>query len=95
MYYNLCILCFFRVLQEDFLLVSGELKVPVDHINCKVGYKYVVLKETRDSKKKFKYQWEHLINHRYDVNRCLDIPKKKQKPGGKCDSLTVYPDDTL
>ena len=81
---------FFRVLQENFLLIRGELKVPVHYVNHKVGYKYIVVKKTREGKEKDKYVWERLMDHGVHVNRCLDIPEKNRKSGGKCMCLLPH-----
>ena len=74
---------FFRVLQDNFLLVRGELKVPVDFVRCKVAYKYVLFQKARGSKEEDLFFHEHLIKWSHLTNRCLDIPETKRKAGSE------------
>ena len=96
-----CLLCFcqnfcgicslnvlpFRNLDNDFLLVRGELQVPFDLVSKDVPYKYIVLRMGRERGEEGKYLWEHIVHAGPYKNRCLCIPKDRCHIGGTCNQL--------
>ena len=77
------ILYFFRSLQEKFLLVKGELDVPVQFVQANLQYLFVVIRKARGKRNEDKQVWEHLDDRDPLKNRNLVIPKTNLKEGGK------------
>lgn len=76
-----------RNLDNDFLLVRGELRVPFDLVSGNVPYKYVVHRKGREKGEESKYLWERIVHAGPYKNRCLCIPKDRCHTGGTCNQL--------
>ena len=76
-----------RNLDNDFLLVRGELQVPFGLVSGNVPYKYVVLRMGREKGEEEKHLWERIVHAGPYKNRCLCIPKDRCHIGGTCNQM--------
>ena len=67
-----------RKLQRDFILITGELVVPVSFVQGSIQYKYIVVKKGEKD-----CSWERLVGHDVKANRCLNIPRRTLETSGK------------
>ena len=84
---NFCYICLlnlflFSNLDNDFLLVKGELQVPFGLVSGNVSYKYLVLRMGREKGEEEKHLWERIVHAGPYKNRCLCIPKERCHIGG-------------
>lgn len=84
---NFCGICLlnllpFRNLDNDFLLVRGELQVPFGLVSGNVSYKYIVFRMGREKRGEGKYLWERIVDAGPYKNRRLCIPKDRCHVGG-------------